>query len=121
MICLGWRVKDSMDDRAREKGRKRKGTENERVCMRVRGEEAISLVVWRYISSTRCLQSVVCTSFKSLQNTDVSKVLTCCRKKTLLVVWEPVARGLHLTINVVVLSPRVSIFDKKKRKKKNLD
>lgn len=63
MICLGWRVKDRMDERAREKGRKRTGTENERVRVRVRGEEAISLV-----GGVTYLRLVVCEASHRSKN-----------------------------------------------------
>lgn len=56
-------------ERERERREREKGTGNERVCVRVRGEEAISLVV-----GVTYLRLVVCEAShrsKSLQNTDV--------------------------------------------------
>lgn len=82
MICLGWCVKDRVDERESEKGRRRKGTENERVCVRVRGEEAISLVV-----GVTYLRLVVCEASRR------SKIVAKYRRQQSTHMWQNTANG----------------------------
>jgi len=100
------------DERAREKGRKRKGAENERVCVRVRGEEAISLVV-----GVTYLRLVVC---------EASHRSNRCKIPTSVKYWHMLQKNAIIS-SVGACETRgtfndkcgsLSIFDNKKKKEK---